>query len=671
MNGLRSASALLALTIVALAWRLAGLPGTGYLVLYTLLLVPGLPFGFLLFGRRHAAGWIAGALIGYGLSAVALWTPADMGLTARAWIPVAWTVLVTLTLPLLRTGRVLVQLPAWQRGDTIALLCTLLIVPLLVSGPFSRIGERDAQGAERYRAYFTADFLWHVALTSELTKADVPIRNPYLERRALNYYWGYFVPPAMIARLFSAEQSLEAVLLLNALGAGLLFVASIYLYGWCVVPRAGPAAISVALTFLAASAEGLFALFRLARSGLPLDGVRALNIDAMTSWVFQSLTIDSLPRSLWYTPQHAAACALGLVALIVPTAGRSQPSPALGLAAGVPLGLAIVFSPFLGGVFCVLYGLAAAWTVLKARPIHLPLLASYAVAVAPALLGLGWCVANRAFEGAGGVVEFGLSQRAAAAPFATILLAAGPIGVIAALGLAVGRSYADRWPAVVIPPVVALLLFYFVTLSTEPVWIGWRAGQILLVTLPPLAAMLFARLGETRHRWTSAAVAAVALAAGVPTTAIDAWNAQDVDNLALGPGFRWTVAVPSDTQAAMTWIRANTDVEAVVQMSIGPRGRETWTLVPAFGHRRMAAGQPISLLHVAEYDERSGAVDAMFRTHDVAEAARLAREQQIDYVYADSVERAAFDDAAISKFNDPRYFTPVFQQGQAIVFQVR
>ena len=50
--------------------------------------------------------------------------------------------------------------------------------------------------------------------------------------------------------------------------------------------------------------------------------VQRLNIDAMTSWVFQGLTIDSLPRSLWYTPQHAAACAFGLLALITIVASR-------------------------------------------------------------------------------------------------------------------------------------------------------------------------------------------------------------------------------------------------------------------------------------------------------------------------------------------------------------
>ena len=563
----------------------------------------------------------------------------------------------------------LVALPAWHRADSVALLCSLLVVPLLLAGPFSRIGDPDPDGKRRYRAYFTADFLWHVALSAELAKVDPPIRNPYLERRALNYYWAYFVPPAMIARMVHAEDALAACLLLNALGAGLLFVASIHLYAWCLIPRAGPAMLSVLLTILAASAEGLFALFRLARSGQPWSGVRNLNIDAMTAWVFESLTIDSLPRSLWYTPQHAAACALGLIALIIPATQATRLSWTGGLLAGLPLALAIVFSPFLGGMFCVVYGLTAAWSWMRSRE-PLTGLAVYASALIPALAGLWWCVLNRTFEGATGVVVFGLSPRAAAAPIATILLAAGPILALGLGGLvaAIGKY---PWQPAIIGPLLALFLFYFVTLSSEPIWVGWRAGQILLVTLPPLVAALFARLLDSGRRALVPLLAGLALAIGLPTAAIDAYNAQDVDNEAMGPGFRWTVAVPRDTQAAMDWIRQHTHLEAVVQMSVEPRGRETWTLVPTFAQRRMAAGQPISQLHVIEYDQRSGAIDTMYQTTNPVEAVRLAREQHVDYVFVDGVERRAFGPAAIAKFNDPRFFTPVFQQGEAAVFEVR
>ena len=233
-------------------------------------------------------------------------------------------------------------------------------------------------------------------------KVDPPIRNPYLERRALNYYWAYFVPPAMIARLVGAEQSLEACLLLNALGAGLLFVASIYLYGWCLVPRAGPAAHLShpdhpggqrrrPLRPLPAGADRI----------CPSSGVRKLNVDAMTSWVFQGLTIDSLPRSLWYTPQHAAACALGLIALIIP---RPPQAPAAsdrdGLVAGIPLGLAIIFSPFLGGIFCVVYGLTAVWVAwTRSRTAAAGGRRVRHGGWCRPLAGLGWCVAQSHVRG--------------------------------------------------------------------------------------------------------------------------------------------------------------------------------------------------------------------------------------------------------------------------------
>ena len=85
----------------------------------------------------------------------------------------------------------------------------------------------------------------------------------------------------------------------------------------------------------------------------------------------------------------------------------------------------------------------------------------------------------------------------------------------------------------------------------------------------------------------------------------------------------------------------------------------------------MAAGRPISLLRVDEYDDRSNQVDAMFRTTSAEEASRLARAQRLDYVYLDTVERQAFGAAAVEKFRDSRYFTPVFEQGDAAVFEVR
>ena len=52
------------------------------------------------------------------------------------------------------------------------------------------------KAARYYRAYFTADFVWHMALTAEMARFEMPPRNPYMADRGLNYYWTYFLVPA-------------------------------------------------------------------------------------------------------------------------------------------------------------------------------------------------------------------------------------------------------------------------------------------------------------------------------------------------------------------------------------------------------------------------------------------------------------------------------------------
>jgi hypothetical protein len=148
-------------------------------------------------------------------------------------------------------------------------------------------------------------------------------------------------------------------------------------------------------------------------------------------------------------------------------------------------------------------------------------------------------------------------------------------------------------------------MLYFVTLTKEPIWVGWRAGQIILVTIPAAIAAGFARAWDLGYRRTVGVATFAALAMGLPTTLIDTWNAQDTTNTRMAASFRWTVVVPPDTLAATAWVRDHTPADALVQMSIGPRGRETWTLIPTFAERRMPAGNPISLLSTSEYDESS------------------------------------------------------------------
>ena len=84
----------------------------------------------------------------------------------------------------------------------------------------------DEAGNERYRAYFTADFLWHAALTAELARFDMPPKDPYAGDHTLNYYWAYFLLPgsAMGTDPFGLWPSAIPILKVNRILSGLLFI---------------------------------------------------------------------------------------------------------------------------------------------------------------------------------------------------------------------------------------------------------------------------------------------------------------------------------------------------------------------------------------------------------------------------------------------------------------
>ena len=128
--------------------------------------------------------------------------------------------------------------------------------------------------------------------------------------------------------------------------------------------------------------------------------------------------------------------------------------------------------------------------------------------------------------------------------------------------------------------------------------------------------------------------------------------------------------VKPDERLALDWIRRETPADALVQMEPTVRGRETWTHIPTFAQRRMAAGLPISLLRKSVYTDRSRQMRTMYGTHDVAEASRLALAYGIDYIYVDSTERRVYG-VRLDKFdNNPQYFERVYKAGYVSVYRV-
>lgn len=664
-------SVALAAVAIGLAWRWGGQLGIAHLGVYLIALVPGIPIGIALFGPRHAGAWIVGGVLGYALTGVALW----LVLVSRRDVPPAGVTLAAALAGwmLARVIRTRLDVAVWTARDTAALCCVLLLVPALMARPLSRLGEPDDFGRLRFRAYFTADVLWHVALTSEVARQRWPARDPFAAPHTLHYYVPYFtVPAASAATLPGGMEGVLAILRVNALGAGLLLVSAIFFLGWTAVPRAAAIGWAAALALIGASAEGAYACYRVVSQGRPLSRLRTVNIDAIANWWFQSPTIDGLPRALWYTPQHGAACALGAVALAIGTVAGSRPSWTSILTAGLALGLSVLFSPFLGGIFALVYGLGALLSALRTKAAG-PLM-RHALAAVPVAAAIAVTRASGVLEGAGAALV--LNPGALFAPQAAVVLALalGPLLLPAGVGLTRLR-HTPALDRAAVGLATGTVTFFTVSLgAADPLWVGWRAGNLLLVTLPGLAAAGLVAIVDCRRRLVrlaGIAVVALAFALGSVTTAIDWFNAQDVENEWPGPGFKWTLALSPAQQAAFDWIRRQTPPRAIVQQDPVVRGRDGWVNIPAFGQRAMAAGLPISLVQQPYHRERSDRVHRLFTTLDARAAWAEARALRIDFLYLDAADRAAALPGALDKFErSPEFFQAVFAQDDVRVYGV-
>ena len=671
-----AAGAFLVLATIVGLFVAAGPGAILYGVVFVVAVAPGIPVGFALFGRRHPAAWIAGALIGYGLTQLTLWAVIAARVPGPLPFAAAWILVLAASIVLsravgsdARAGSI--DTPTWTATDLRALFLVLLLVPALMGITYRNLGRADAQGNRYYRAYFTADFLWHAALASELGKYSVPPKNPYLAPRAMNYYWTYFLLPATVAReapeLLAPLRDVQRCLKANAMLAGLLMMGALFLLVRSAVKGPGPAALAVVVVVLAASAEGLYAIAEVVAQGRSLAVLADTNIDAITSWSFGGLRIDNIPRSLWYTPQHTTSIALGLIALTIAALAGAKARPAAVVGAGLSLGLATTMNPLLGALCSLMYGTCIIVDGIRG-PGGILNIARHAIAALFVAGAVGWAALSHVMDGAGSAVAVGLSSFARSHPFITLMLSLGPVLLPAIPGILRPAGDTTR-RAVIIGSsgiLIGLVVLYFVRIS-EASWVGFRAGQILLVSIP----MLLARTFEGLTRPLRAGLAVLILLIGLPTTVVDTFNAQDIWNRRPGPGFRWTIWTTPDQEQAFAWIKNNTSMTAIVQMEPMVRAREHWTLIPSFAGRRMAAGIPISLLPIPEYQERSETVKRIFETDDPQAGSALARRLRLNYLYVDQDDLGAYP-AGTQKFDlHPELFERVFANRSVRIYRVR
>ena len=167
---------------------------------------------------------------------------------------------------------------------------------------------------------------------------------------------------------------------------------------------------------------------------------------------------------------------------------------------------------------------------------------------------------------------------------------------------------------------------------------------------------------------------AAILILGLPTTAIDAYNAADITQPAHGArAFRWTVILSPGQQEALRWVRrdhARDWPSFRRSRSSAARSVEPDPLVRRAAH----VGRPADLAAAdAGVHGPRGTCPGRSSGRDRSDDAHaIARELKIDYLWVDGTDRAAYPDRRRALLAaDPTLFTPVFQNDEVTVYGVR
>jgi hypothetical protein len=621
-----------------------------------------------------AGGWIAALLIGpvwgYVVSSLVL-----LGLWS-AGLRNGWLLLAPAPAMLVAVGakRLCGSLapPIFTKRDVAAILFVLLAVLAIVARPYSRVGV-DLPDGRAYRAYFTADFVWAMAVVAEVSKGDVPPRNPYYLDDALHYYWLMHLLPAAEHRLLGSRVSIEQLLLVNALGAGLMFGAFLYFFARHFVLRPWAAALGGMFVLFCSSFEGIE---RLWWAGATLDQLRSVNIDGVGNWFYQGMKIDGLQRALFWQPQHMVGYMLGYSALLLLVEARDHSRVGVLFAVGTLLGLAMLLSSPAAAILTAAVAAYETYQLIAARQwrAFIPCAVAGALPMVAAL-ALSSLLQYVDTEAPGNpLVTFGVNRLATHRVWMTIFLNFGPAVILALLGLVAAlwrRSLRTFLPVLLAIGISAVFYVLVDVPDHQGVYVAWRASHLIFISLTALcgyAVQEWWGAGGWR-RWTIVATTVAVGAAALPTVLIDIYNAQDVENRADGPGFKWTVVLTPPELQALDWLKRETPVAARVQNEPYSRNRDAY-YITAFGERRMSGGLPTGLIPMAKYEAVSGRIKGVYTATSARAAHDAALDLCIDYLMIGPPERHAYPQLQPLLDASPHLFAPVFNNDTLAIYAI-
>ena len=639
--------------------------------------LPGVALAHWLYRAQPGAGaatLLAGPGWGYVLSTfglLALWATGARSIAVVLAAPVLGLVLA---LPARRLAGAF-SIPRFTRADLAACALVLFAVPIIVGRPFAHVGF-DLPEGRAYRAYFTADFVWGVAVVAELAKGDMPPQNPYHLNDPLRYYWLMHLLPGAEHRAFGGSPTADQLLLVNSLWSALVFSGFLYFFVRHFVAAPWAAALACVFVLFCSSFEGLERIWWHWSQNQPIiPNLRMMNIDAVTGYIarYSGMKVDGLHRLLLYQPQHQTAYLLGISAVLLVQQARDISRTALYLIVGVFLAATMLVSSF---VSMMLTGMAAAyiaWRILTERQwrVIVPGALAAALPMAGALV-----LANRLgyVDTGGELIRFGLNSLATHNAAIVIFLNLGPVLLCAALGVAfaVRAGTLNRLVPLAFMLAVCATFYFMLDLPDSNNSVGWHSTKVAFVVLTPLVGYAFQELWAlpTPARLAGVTGVAIIAVAALPTVAVDLYNTQDIWNRGRGPAYRWTVLLTPDEIEGLEWIKSGTFKSARVQVEPIVRGNDTWAYIPAFAERRMSSGFPLSMIPLAKYRAANERIKKLYQATTIEDAHRLAVGQCIDYLVIGGPERAAYPQLEPLLDQHRDLFVPAFRNGTLTVYYV-
>jgi hypothetical protein len=459
----------------------------------------------------------------------------------------------------------------------VELIFVILLLLVTTYLPFSHVGKTQPQGLA-YRAYFSSDYLKHFSVVEAMNKGKLPPSNPYFGGENFHYYWLVYATPAFLAKLTG---SVPQAMFSWSFAINFLFFGTLLLLLQKVCVRSRSLAYFLAAASLTVSLEGLY--FLIQKCGFGLHKFLALgseyNIDALTRWLWNLPQIDTLLRSMLYTPQHLMAISLLLVFFLALFLDFDRP-----LLLSSIMAMTIAASFFIGGILLLAGGVyflvrEVRFLLSRKNSLFSTVKRGAAYFLFP-FLALALFLVLRMAE-TGWRSEFFFQWLSLRKVALLLFLNLGPLLLtgLAGAGVATGRFPTRFFHLTLF--LLTLLAVLFVRIRGFENDLSLKLGLVLIVQLVLFTALLF-----EKFRLKGALAAFLVLLLIIPgmlTLVLDVYNSADVTNR------KFTFYLTEEERGVLSWIRQNTPAAAVVQ-TFPPAREENVSIIPSFAGRNMFVG---------------------------------------------------------------------------------